>query len=500
VVNKCPQVITFPEIPVQTYGNPAITLPATTDKGLTITYQSMNTNVATVSGNILTLKNPGTSDIIASQAGNADYLLAPTVEHILTVNKQAQTITFGVIPAKRYGDPAFTLPATTDKGLTISYQVVNASVASISGNVVTILNSGATDIIASQAGDDYRYAATPVTQTLTVSKANQSITFNNFDSKTFGDPNIVLNQYSDAGLPITYASDNANVATISGNTVVLHNAGSAQITASQTGSSNYNAAPSITRTLVIGKAAQTIVWDNIPPKTYGDADFILPANTDKGFTIAYSVANTNIATVVGNQVHIAGAGTTTVTASQAGDGNYFPASSVTLTLTVSKALLTIAADNQKRVQGVANPTFTLSYSGFKNGDDASVLDVLPTVSCTATINSPIGFYDIVLSGGSDNNYNYSLVNGKLEITNPTGLDEVNSSTISLYPVPTKNILFVKSNEPVKRIEIYNQSGIRVLINDNVSEELDVSRLPNGLYLARIYTDGMTVTKKIVIKK
>ena len=113
---------------------------------------------------------PGTSTIIASQGGNDDYLLAPAVERTFTINKQTQTITFGEIATKRYGDPAFNLPATTDKGLTISYQVINTNVTTVVGNTVTIHNSGTTDIIASQVGDDYRYAATPVSQTLTVQK------------------------------------------------------------------------------------------------------------------------------------------------------------------------------------------------------------------------------------------------------------------------------------------------------------------------------------------
>ena len=74
------------------------------------------------------------------------------------------------------------------------------------------------------------------------------------------------------------------------------------------------------------------------------------------------------------------------------------------------------------------------------------------------------------------------------------------SLLDIYPNPAKSQLFIKSDSPVKRIEIYNQSGIRVLINDNVSEELDVSKLTNGIYFARIYMDGMVVTKKIIIKK
>jgi len=169
-------------------------------------------------------------------------------------------------------------------------------------------------------------------------------------------------------------------------------------------------------------------------------------------------------------------------------------------LTIEKALLTIIAEDKQRKQGEDNPPFTLLYSGFKNNENQSVLDVLPNLYCAANINSLVGFYDIVLSGGSDNNYSYTLINGKLEVTSPTSLAEINAPKVSLYPNPAKHYLFIKSDSPIKKTEIYNQSGICVLINDKVMEKLDISGLTNGVYLVSIYTDGGVATKKIVIKK
>ena len=83
----------------------------------------------------------------------------------------------------------------------------------------------------------------------------------------------------------------------------------------------------------------------------------------------------------------------------------------------------------------------------------------------------------------------------------TGVIETqHTSSLQVYPNPAKHYLFIKSDEPVKKLEIYNQSGVRVLLNENVKEKLDVSGLANGVYLAKIYVDGMSVNKKIVIKK
>ena len=362
-VNKAAQVITFPDIATKTYGDAAFTLPATTDKGLTISYQSTNTAVATVSGNTVTIVAPGTSNIIASQAGTADYLAATGVTKTLTVNKIAQTITLAATAIKTYGDATFTLTSTTNKAKTISYTSSNTAVATISGNTVTIKGAGTTDLVGTQAGDSYYYAAPSATQTLTVNKAAQSITFGAFAPKTFGDAAITLPTTTDKGLTISYSSSDATVASVSGNTLTINKAGTATITATQAGSSNYLAATQVQQVITINKANQTIVWSNIPNKTYGDADFTLPATTDKGLTITYTSADPTIATITGNTVSVKAAGTVNITASQTGTVNYNAASSVTLPLTISKAVQTISfADLPACTYGGAALTLTATSS------------------------------------------------------------------------------------------------------------------------------------------
>ncbi|MDH8701969.1 hypothetical protein M2138_001321 [Dysgonomonadaceae bacterium PH5-43] len=358
VVNKCPQIITIDEIPVKDYGQGDFYLPKTTNKGLIITYQSTNTNVAEIEDNKVRIKNPGSTTIIASQVGNDEYLLASTVERKLTVNKQNQVIIFGGIPTKTYGDANIILPATSDKGLAISYQSTNMQVATVDGNVLTIVGAGETNIVATQSGDDCCYAATPVIQTLTVNKSMQNITFPNFEAKTYGDADIVLNQYSDAGLEIIYASNDNNIAQIEGNAVKLKNAGAVQITAQQVGDKNYLGATSITRTLIIQKANQSIALDKIEPKTYGDADFYLNAIANNGLPIEYVSANENVVKVIGNKVQITGAGNTTITAQQIGNSNYNPTQAVSLPITISKAIQTISF-NQLEEKTYGDVDFTL---------------------------------------------------------------------------------------------------------------------------------------------
>ena len=340
-VNKCPQVIDFPEFEVVTYGCDPISLPLTTNKGLTITYQSTNQSVATVSGNVVTVTGPGEANIIASQAGTDDYLAATAITRTLHVNKITQSITFNELPEKTYGDIPFNLPETSSEGLTISYKVINTEVATVDGNTVTIVGAGTTEIIASQEGDEHHSAAAPVTRTLTVNKARQTITFNQIDNQQYGNPPIKLNKVTDKGLPITYTVADKSIATVTEYSINLLKPGTTTITATQAGNKNYLPADSVTRTLTIGKGSQVIVWGEIPNKEFNSADFDLPLNTDKGLPITYKSDNEAIATVNGNTVHITGVGQCNITATQEGNDYYNAAAAVTLPFTVTKSYQTI---------------------------------------------------------------------------------------------------------------------------------------------------------------
>ena len=90
--SKGQQSLSLTSIPTMTYGCEAYTLPATTDQGLTITWSSNQTSVATVSGNTLTVKGAGTAVITATQAGNDGYYEL-TKTFTLIVNKAPLTIT-----------------------------------------------------------------------------------------------------------------------------------------------------------------------------------------------------------------------------------------------------------------------------------------------------------------------------------------------------------------------------------------------------------------------
>ena len=99
------------------------------------------------------------------------------------------------------------------------------------------------------------------------------------------------------------------------------------------------------------------------------------------------------------------------------------------TLTIYPAILTAKAADCARRQGEDNPEFTIIYDGFVNGEDASILQVQPTATTTATKDSPEGQYPIKVSGGSSDRYEFHYVAGTLTISNnlPGGITDVTAS-------------------------------------------------------------------------
>ena len=165
----------------------------------------------------------------------------------------------------------------------------------------------------------------------------------------------------------------------------------------------------------IGLEEQTLALTEIPAMTYGDAAYELPETTAEGQTLTWTVSDGAVAEASGHVLTIKGAGTATVTATQAGNDDY-EAFSREFTLTVSRAALTITANDCTKQEGDDNPELTVSYDGFVYNDDASSLTTLPTVTTTATTDSPAGTYPITVSGAGSANYEITYVGGTLTIT------------------------------------------------------------------------------------
>ena len=173
--------------------------------------------------------------------------------------------------------------------------------------------------------------------------------------------------------------------------------GSHSITASYPGDNNSLASSSTAVVQVVNKADQSITFNALAGKTFGDLDFTVSATASSGLPVSFSIFS-GPATISGNTVHLTGAGTVTIRASQAGDANYNAAPEVDQSFEVAKAdqLISFAALGDKTYGDAplnvsatggasGNPvTFTASVNCTSSGTNGSTITITGAGSCTVT--------------------------------------------------------------------------------------------------------------------
>ena len=75
------------------------------------------------------------------------------------------------------------------------------------------------------------------------------------------------------------------------------------------------------------------------------------------------------------------------------------------------------------------------------------------------------------------------------------------SNLQIFPNPTKNEIFisVKNGEIIKGVNIYNQIGQRIIHKNGKTNSVDVSMLPNGMYIIEVEMKNGKQSKKLMIE-
>src|SRR5207249_2322342 len=117
--------------------------------------------------------------------------------------------------------------------------------------------------------------------------------------------------------------------------------GSHSITVHYEGDSGSAQSTSVPLTQVVTKADQSIDFGSLVGKRFGDADFNVTATATSGLAVRFTIVS-GPATIADSTVHITGAGTVIVRASQAGDDNYNGAADVDRSFEVAKVTATFS--------------------------------------------------------------------------------------------------------------------------------------------------------------
>ena len=121
----------------------------------------------------------------------------------------------------------------------------------------------------------------------------------------------------------------------------------------------------------------------------------------------------------------------------------------TNTFTITKAALSVQANNQTRLYGDTNPVLALTYTGFAGNDTAATLAAQPVATCAATASSPAAAYPITVSDGASANYNITYANATLTVAKaPLSLSASNATRLygQANPILTATISGIKNSD------------------------------------------------------
>jgi hypothetical protein len=433
-VEKAPQTITFDVSSLtKKFGDPGFLVTATSSSGLAVTFASTTSPVCTVtSAGQVTIVAAGACTITASQAGNTNFLVATDVSSTVTIGRAEATLAIdqASLHATFDGTPHAVVVATTPVGLT-------AVTVKYDAGTTAPTDAGSYAIVASLVNPNYD--AQEAIGTLVIDKVTPTI--------TWADPSDIQFNTALSATQLNATAKGVGGVTLGGSFTYTPAAGTvlhpgAQQTLSvafaPTDSRNYNGVPVTTAKINVLKGDQTIAFNALPTKTYGDAPFTIDATASSGLAVTFATAAP--CSLSGSTLTIDGAGTCTITASQAGTDDYNKAPDVVQQLTIYKAPLTITADDAEKVYGAPLPSgFTVHYQSFVNGDDASSLGGTLAFASSATPASSVagGPYTITPSGLTSSNYHITFAPGNLTVT-PAPLTITANDATKLYgdPLPS----------------------------------------------------------------
>lgn len=402
IETKKDQLITLSNLPAAAaYGDQPLIFQAASNTSGPITFTSSNPDIAVVEKDVVgqwTVKiiGAGQVNITALQAEDATY--GPGIA--------SQELNIAKVPLKITADDKSKLTGEKDPVFTARYEgFVNADDASKLTGTLTFTKQadGAGFLIVPAGLTSTNYIITFVNGKLT----EGSVAFSPLN-KIYGDAPFDPGAISSGGKPV-YTIANPAIATVNAAGLLeIKGTGSTTITAT------FTSGASGTTTLTVDQKA-VIITPDPKSKIYAKENPALSVNYSG---LAYG-ENESVLTTIPQVSTLAtinsAVGTYAINASAAAAPNY-KFSYQQGALTITRAALTVKAEDKSRLYGQDNPVFSLAYTGLAAQDNIGDLNLNTIVATTATTSSTVATYPLTASGlTASTNYTINYQPGLLTI-------------------------------------------------------------------------------------
>ncbi len=172
-VNRSNQTVLFTALSGAQVSLTPVPLHAVSSAALPVTFSSSTSTVCTIGVAGLTFISVGVCSLTASQAGNASYLPASSIQTV-KVTPGNQTITFSAPKSTNYPHLPFALTASATSGLTVAFSSTTPTICKVAGATVSLYAVGKCTITATQTGNANFNAAPPISQTISITQGPQA--------------------------------------------------------------------------------------------------------------------------------------------------------------------------------------------------------------------------------------------------------------------------------------------------------------------------------------
>jgi hypothetical protein len=445
-VAKKAQTISWPTISGQQFGVANFNAGASAGSSLSIAYSlgSSTTNSAcsiTSSGTVSILA-AGECYLVADQAGDATWAAAAQVTiHFNVLRGNQATLSMASASSVDYGS-TISLSTTGGSGTgSVSYS--STGTCTVSGSTLTVGNAGSACTVTATKAMDAQYLAQSTTaQTITINRAAQAtLTVSSIAGLKHGQTMTLTASGGSGTGAITYTASGA--CTVSGATLTGGNAGTnCVVYATKAQSTNYLAVDSATVTEQVGKSAQTITVTSTPSNATALQTYTVSATASSGLAVSVAIASSTSTkcSVVGNVVTFNEINSCVVEVSQSGDSNFDPATTVTQTISVARAMDVITI-----------PTLA----------DRTIFSTSLTVSATSLSNAQLTYTSVPQAG---NVFNCSITtSGTLTLITPGRCEiEVTHPDGSVYAAATNTARFMITRGEQATLSMTSASSVDYL--------------------------------------